>query len=61
MEQLRGKPALWFHPGRIVQDFRIEQKDKIVFGKSPSQGHAFVYCDGDKNEKAWADLIRRGS
>ena len=51
MEQLRDKPALWFHPGKIVQDFRIEQTDKIVFGKSPSQGHAFVYCDGDKNER----------
>ena len=43
---LRNKRGDWYHPGRKVESFRINESCQIEFGDYQAQGHAFSYEDG---------------
>jgi hypothetical protein len=45
---VRGKTGDWFHPGRKVEWFRINENCQIEFGNFQAQGRAYSYDDGDE-------------
>jgi hypothetical protein len=45
---VRNRSGLWFHPGRAVERFRINESCQIEFGNFQPQGQAFFYEDGDE-------------